>query len=230
MRPAAASRRGHRPRRPGGRRFPRLVIGSVTTFGLTGPYADYLGGELIAYALGGYATLTGEPDREPLKSYGNLVEYQAGAQLALGIARRTSRRVRLTGRGPGRRLLGDAGGHLPPRRRRPGRLLLRPRRSSQRHPPARLPARTLLPIDDPPLRAMATCTATRTTATSTFSARSSPIPASLDPELLGLMIGYADEVDAIMDEWLADETRGDIVRARAGTSPTRSPRSANPAR
>jgi crotonobetainyl-CoA:carnitine CoA-transferase CaiB-like acyl-CoA transferase len=67
------------------RKFPCLVIGNVASFGLRGPYADYLGGELIAYALGGYATLTGDPNREPLKAYGNLVEYQAGAQLALGI-------------------------------------------------------------------------------------------------------------------------------------------------
>ncbi|MBK9610177.1 CoA transferase [Candidatus Amarobacter glycogenicus] len=43
------------------------------------------GGELITYSLGGYAMLTGSPDREPLKAYGSLVEFQAGAQLALGV-------------------------------------------------------------------------------------------------------------------------------------------------
>src|SRR5215216_676742 len=43
--------------------FPRLIIVSVTGFGLTGPYANYLGSELVACALSGYLLLTGLPER-----------------------------------------------------------------------------------------------------------------------------------------------------------------------
>jgi CoA:oxalate CoA-transferase len=66
------------------KRYPRLVVTCVSAFGQTGPYVEYLGGELIAYALGGYMLLTGEPHRPPIKAYGRLVEYQAGAHAALG--------------------------------------------------------------------------------------------------------------------------------------------------
>ena len=78
--------------------FPTLVVANVSWFGLTGPYADYLGSELVAYALGGYALLTGSPDREPIKAYGSLVEYQAGAQAALGVMAALQER-RSSGRG-----------------------------------------------------------------------------------------------------------------------------------
>src|SRR5919206_552914 len=37
-------------------------------------------------------------------------------------------------------------------------------------------------------------------------------PRLLDPELLATMMGHADEIDAIMDEWLADKDRREVVR------------------
>jgi crotonobetainyl-CoA:carnitine CoA-transferase CaiB-like acyl-CoA transferase len=36
-------------------------------------------------------------------------------------------------------------------------------------------------------------------------------PRLLDPEVLGAMMGHADEIDAIVDEWLADRTREEAV-------------------
>jgi crotonobetainyl-CoA:carnitine CoA-transferase CaiB-like acyl-CoA transferase len=39
-----------------------------------------------------------------------------------------------------------------------------------------------------------------------------PNPRLLEPDLLATMMGHADEIDAIMDEWLADKAREDIVR------------------
>ena len=49
------------------RENPRLILTSITDFGQDGPYRDFLGGELVTYALSGLMYLTGEPDREPLR-------------------------------------------------------------------------------------------------------------------------------------------------------------------
>src|SRR5690606_8842076 len=65
-------------------RYPHLVVASVSPFGLDGPYADFAASELVCYALSGYSSLTGDPNRKPLKAYGHLLQYQAGAQAALG--------------------------------------------------------------------------------------------------------------------------------------------------
>jgi crotonobetainyl-CoA:carnitine CoA-transferase CaiB-like acyl-CoA transferase len=45
---------------------PRLVMTSITPFGQTGPYRDYLGAESVGYATGGGMHLTGDGTREPL--------------------------------------------------------------------------------------------------------------------------------------------------------------------
>ncbi|MGE0601557.1 MAG: CaiB/BaiF CoA transferase family protein [Dehalococcoidia bacterium] len=191
------------------RRFPRLVIGSVTTFGLTGPYADYLGGELIAYAVGGYATLTGDPDREPLKAYGNLVEYQAGAQLALGVVAAVTARE-ATGEGQlvdcaamqaATFLLGgvDQGAYFY------GRVAKRNGTRLLGFPPEHSYPSTIRPCAD----GFVHCHSNNRYLD--LLGALIPHPRLTDPELLGLMTGYADEIDAIMDEWLADKTRDEIV-------------------
>ena len=48
-------------------RNPELVYTSVTPFGLDGPRADWLGGDLVAMAAGGLMSLCGDPDRAPLR-------------------------------------------------------------------------------------------------------------------------------------------------------------------
>ncbi|MGI8926574.1 MAG: CaiB/BaiF CoA transferase family protein [Tepidiformaceae bacterium] len=190
-------------------RFPRLVICSVTTFGLSGPYADYAGGELIAYAISGYMVLTGAPDREPIKAYGSLVEYQAGAQLALGVMAALFARA-TTGEGQvvdasameagtfllggveqwahfygkverrnGARIIGFPPEHPYPSTIRPCRDGYVHCHSNNRHPDL--------------LGALI------------------PHPRLKDPELLRTMTGHADEVDAIMDDWLAGHDRTEAV-------------------
>jgi len=57
---------------------PRLVMTSITPFGQSGPYSSYRATNLTAFAAGGQMSLTGEPDREPLKNGGYQAEYQAG--------------------------------------------------------------------------------------------------------------------------------------------------------
>ena len=62
---------------------PNLVMTSVSNFGQTGPYRDYLASELVFYATGGNMTGSGLPDHYPLKKGGNHVQYQAGNNVAM---------------------------------------------------------------------------------------------------------------------------------------------------
>ena len=64
---------------------PDLIMASISHFGQTGPYAGYAGAEIVADALSGYLNLTGDPDREPVKCFDNLVEHQAALHSAVGI-------------------------------------------------------------------------------------------------------------------------------------------------
>jgi len=50
-----------------------LIMVSMSHFGQSGPYKDYHGSEIVDVAIGGYLRLTGEPDREPVKPYDDLV-------------------------------------------------------------------------------------------------------------------------------------------------------------
>lgn len=60
-------------------RHPRLVVTSVTPFGLDGPRRDWAATNLTAWALGGPLYISGEPDREPLQHGGGAQAlYQSG--------------------------------------------------------------------------------------------------------------------------------------------------------
>lgn len=61
---------------------PKLVWTSVTPFGSEGPYANWKANDLISQALGGFMTLTGSPEREPLKLHGEQTCYIAGLHAA----------------------------------------------------------------------------------------------------------------------------------------------------
>ncbi|MBT5773336.1 MAG: CoA transferase [Dehalococcoidia bacterium] len=64
---------------------PDLVMASVTHFGQDGPYAGYHGSEIVDVALGGYLKLTGDPDREPVKPYDDLAVSHAALHAATAI-------------------------------------------------------------------------------------------------------------------------------------------------
>jgi len=66
------------------RTHPGVIITAISPFGRSGPYRDFAGGELVLYALGGYLILTGEREQPPIKAYGRQMEYQAGLQAAVG--------------------------------------------------------------------------------------------------------------------------------------------------
>ena len=44
-----------------------LIVVSITPFGQTGPYANYLASDLVGMGLGGFMYVTGDPDRAPLR-------------------------------------------------------------------------------------------------------------------------------------------------------------------
>ena len=79
-------------------RFPSAIIGRVTTFGEDGPYANLVGGELQAQALGGLMNMVGEPPREPLRIGGFPAQYSTGLAMLTGFAIALYRR-HATGRG-----------------------------------------------------------------------------------------------------------------------------------
>lgn len=73
---------------------PRLVVSSVTPFGLTGPHRDLAGSDLVGWATSGILPANGDPDRAPLAPAGGLSHLPAAldgtiaALLALRAARR----------------------------------------------------------------------------------------------------------------------------------------------
>ena len=65
--------------------FPELICASVTPFGQTGPWRDYRGDALTAWAAGGLMYVTGDPEREPLNNGVEVAEYFAAENLLIGI-------------------------------------------------------------------------------------------------------------------------------------------------
>jgi crotonobetainyl-CoA:carnitine CoA-transferase CaiB-like acyl-CoA transferase len=80
------------------RAAPRLIHVSVTTFGADAPRARWLGGELIASAMGGVLRLTGTPDRAPVKEALDACQFHADMVAAAGALAAHYERG-LTGRG-----------------------------------------------------------------------------------------------------------------------------------
>jgi len=77
---------------------PRVATTSVTAFGQSGPYADWLSTNIASYASGGQHYLTGDADREPLQNGGYQAEYQAGTW-AFGATLAAVWDAQTTGRG-----------------------------------------------------------------------------------------------------------------------------------
>jgi crotonobetainyl-CoA:carnitine CoA-transferase CaiB-like acyl-CoA transferase len=62
-------------------RNPKLVMTSITPFGLTGPHAHYRATDLVLWNAGGVAVLNGDPahpELPPLKAFGDQAGFQAG--------------------------------------------------------------------------------------------------------------------------------------------------------
>lgn len=61
---------------------PRLVVVSITPFGLTGPYRDYRGGEAVFAAMSSLVTRSGAAGREPLLPPGEMASQTAAVDCA----------------------------------------------------------------------------------------------------------------------------------------------------
>ncbi len=77
---------------------PRLVYGSISGFGQTGPYSERGGVDQIAQGLGGLMSITGFPEQGPVRVGIPITDLTAGNLLALGICMALFDRSR-TGKG-----------------------------------------------------------------------------------------------------------------------------------
>src|SRR3954447_15745646 len=60
-----------------------VVLVDVSTFGRTGPYAEWQSSDLVTWAMGGYLYFTGAPDREPIWLPGPQAALHAGTHAAI---------------------------------------------------------------------------------------------------------------------------------------------------
>ena len=65
---------------------PRLVYGSISGFGQTGPYSQRGGVDQIAQGMGGLQSVTGEPGRGPMRVGIPISDLCSGSFLAMGVA------------------------------------------------------------------------------------------------------------------------------------------------
>ena len=63
---------------------PRLVMASMTPFGESGPYSGYKATDLVSWAMGGMAYISGDSDRPPVRISFPQAELHAGAQAVVG--------------------------------------------------------------------------------------------------------------------------------------------------
>jgi crotonobetainyl-CoA:carnitine CoA-transferase CaiB-like acyl-CoA transferase len=64
---------------------PGLVWCSITPFGQSGPYAAYAGHDLVCVAMGGNASMTGDPDRPPLRCSLPTAYMHGGPEAVVGV-------------------------------------------------------------------------------------------------------------------------------------------------
>jgi len=65
-------------------RNPKLLVTSVTSFGQTGPHRDFLGPDIVSFALGGLMSICGDPALPPTNAPETQSYYFASVYAALG--------------------------------------------------------------------------------------------------------------------------------------------------
>ncbi len=76
----------------------RIIYGSVTGFGITGPYAQRPGYDILSQAMGGLMSITGQPDDPPTRAGNAMGDVLGGLNLAVGILAAVHERM-TTGKG-----------------------------------------------------------------------------------------------------------------------------------
>jgi crotonobetainyl-CoA:carnitine CoA-transferase CaiB-like acyl-CoA transferase len=190
---------------------PDLVMVSISPFGQDGPYRDYVANELVVYAVSGYLSITGDPDREPHKAYGEQTAIHAGYQSALAtVAALVARDV--IGRGQhvdvshAEAAAFLVGGRPPDAYRTRGVIA---RRNGARliggQPTAPYPS-TMRPCKDGWVHVHTNYRYPE------LMGEMMEEPGLNDPEVLATPTGHADEIDEIVDEWLAQYDKWEVVR------------------
>ncbi len=64
---------------------PRLIYAAVSGFGQTGPYSQRAGFDPVAQALSGMMSITGYPDRPPVRCGASVADVMAGMHATIGI-------------------------------------------------------------------------------------------------------------------------------------------------
>jgi formyl-CoA transferase len=186
-----------------------VILSSVTCFGHSGPDADLAGSELVALARGGYLYLTGDPEREPLMPWGFAAEYHAAVHAATGTCAAVLARE-----------AGDGGCHVDTAVVQAADFLGSAAPAWAHffgHPISR--AGNRLANQDPHMNYPST---TRPCADGWVHVHGSPrdrrmlaelmeTPRLAEPDLVAAQFAHADEIDALMDAWLATRTRRDAV-------------------
>ncbi|MDP6422492.1 MAG: CoA transferase [SAR202 cluster bacterium] len=189
---------------------PALVMASIAYFGQNGPYSDYEGSELVAYAVSGYMYLTGDEDREPMKAGGAQAEYQAGLAAAMAVLAALTYRD-FTGEGQHIDLstveaasstldgvaFYTAFEHRGETPKRAGTRLI------TREPRAPYPS-ALLPCKDGWVHVHYSPSNPEGLAWLTAN------PRLEEPEVMGAMRGHADEIDELLVDWLKDHDREEV--------------------
>ena len=65
--------------------LPRLIYCSISGFGQTGPYAPRAGYDMLAQGIGGLMSITGEPDRPPMKVGVGIADVMCGMYASTAI-------------------------------------------------------------------------------------------------------------------------------------------------
>jgi crotonobetainyl-CoA:carnitine CoA-transferase CaiB-like acyl-CoA transferase len=190
--------------------FPELIVTSVTPWGSDGPRARWRRSEIVTMAASGYLSLNGDPDREPVKPYGDQAQYQAGLHAALGTL--AALRAREQQHAGGQRVdvsAQEAAGFLTAGALQRQVLMRRPQVRCGPRPagfaPNRLYPSTIRPCADGHVHVH--CHNRFPELISVLMQE----PRLATPEVLSEPLGHADEIDALMDAWLAKRTRAEAV-------------------
>ncbi|MFC1825424.1 CaiB/BaiF CoA transferase family protein [Thermodesulfobacteriota bacterium] len=62
-----------------------LILGSITNFGKKGPHADYKAPDIVGAAMGVLMSIIGEPDKPPLRPYGDAGFFAASAWASVAV-------------------------------------------------------------------------------------------------------------------------------------------------
>lgn len=186
-----------------------LIYASISFFGQDGPYAHYAGAEIVAEALSGYLRLTGDPDREPVKSYDNLAEQQTALQAAVAIMTAVTQRE-LTGEGDyldlavfeaAMFLLGG-----------PAQLYISTGMVAKRNGTRLLgmSPEVFYPSCIRPCKGGYVHVHTNTRHPDLMGTLMG-VPELNDPEIMATPMGHADEIDKLMDRWLSQHDKFEVV-------------------